>query len=86
MELFINPALRVPKLRVAWRLLQKRLGFRMLMDIVPLDATLVRGSHGALPVSRVEYPVAIVPRAGFFASAEVDSTAICDSLRSLIQG
>ncbi len=41
-ELFFDPTLRAPKLRVAWRLLQKRLGFRMLMDIVPIDAKLVR--------------------------------------------
>ena len=85
-ELFIDPALRRPKLRVAWRLLQKRLGFRMLMDLIPLDANLVKGSHGARPANRAEYPVAIAPRPGFFASAEVDSTAIHDLLRRLILG
>jgi hypothetical protein len=26
--------------------LQKKLGFRTLFDVVPLDASLVRGSHG----------------------------------------
>jgi hypothetical protein len=26
--------------------LKKKLGFRYLMDVVPLDASLVRGSHG----------------------------------------
>ena len=45
-ELFLDPALRWPKLRVARRLLQKKLGFRMLLDVIPLDAGLVRGSHG----------------------------------------
>lgn len=45
-ELFVDPALRVPMLKVAWRLLQKKLGFRMLMDVIPLDASLVKGSHG----------------------------------------
>src|SRR6185295_3725988 len=45
-ELFLDPALSFPKLSIAWRLLRKRLGFRMLMDLIPLDATLVRGSHG----------------------------------------
>ena len=28
------------------RLVQKKLGFRTLFDVVPLDPTLVRGSHG----------------------------------------
>lgn len=45
-ELFIDPALRAPRARIAWRLLQKALGLRMLMDVIPLDAALVRGSHG----------------------------------------
>jgi hypothetical protein len=45
-ELFIDPAFLLPKLRVAWRLGQKKLGFRMLMDVISLDATLPKGSHG----------------------------------------
>lgn len=32
--------------RVMYRLAQKKLGFRYKMDVIPLDATLVRGSHG----------------------------------------
>jgi len=38
--------LRWPKARAAWRLLQKKLGFRTLFDVVPLDASLVRGVTG----------------------------------------
>ena len=45
-ELLLDPAIRVPALTVGWKLLKKSLGFRMLMDVIPLDATLVRGSHG----------------------------------------
>ncbi|QDU63407.1 Type I phosphodiesterase / nucleotide pyrophosphatase [Planctomycetes bacterium Pan216] len=45
-EMFFDPELRWPKARAARRLLQKKLGFRTLFDVVPLDATLVRGSHG----------------------------------------
>ncbi len=84
-ELFVDPALRLPKLRIAWRLLQKRLGFRMLMDIVPLDATLVKGSHGARPTNRAEYPIAIAARCGCIPSPEVDATAIHDLMGRLIQ-
>ena len=29
-----------------WRLAKKALGFRYLMDVIPLDASLVQGSHG----------------------------------------
>jgi predicted AlkP superfamily pyrophosphatase or phosphodiesterase len=48
-ELFLDPKLRWPTLRVARRLAQKKLGMRYLMDVIPLDASLVRGSHGRLP-------------------------------------
>jgi predicted AlkP superfamily pyrophosphatase or phosphodiesterase len=45
-ELFLDPALRLPKLKVGLKLAKKMLGFRYLMDVIPLDATLVKGSHG----------------------------------------
>ncbi len=52
-ELFVDPKLRMPKLRIATRLAQKAIGMRYLMDVVSLDATLVRGSHGR-PTERSE--------------------------------
>jgi predicted AlkP superfamily pyrophosphatase or phosphodiesterase len=45
-ELFVDPAISFPKLSIGWRLIKKVLGFRTLMDVIPLDATLVKGSHG----------------------------------------
>ena len=48
-ELFVNPEIRFPKLRVARRLARKLLGFRYYMDVIGLDASVVKGSHGRLP-------------------------------------
>jgi len=48
-ELFVDPRLKWPQLRIARRLLQKMLGFRYYMDVIGLDASIVRGSHGRLP-------------------------------------
>ncbi|MCZ6598960.1 MAG: alkaline phosphatase family protein [Planctomycetota bacterium] len=45
-EMLVDPELKIPALRVARRLLQKAIGMRYLMDVIPLDATLVKGSHG----------------------------------------
>ena len=56
-ELFINPEITFPKLHIVRRLLQKKLGFRMLMDVIPLDANLVKGSHGCRPTDRADWPV-----------------------------
>jgi predicted AlkP superfamily pyrophosphatase or phosphodiesterase len=62
-ELFIDPKLRAPKLKIAWRLLQKKLGFRILMDVIPLDAALVKGSHGACPADVSDYPIFVTDQA-----------------------
>lgn len=58
-ELFVNPALKYPMVNIAWFLLKKKLGFRALMEIIPLDATLVKGSHGRDNVPESECPVFI---------------------------
>ncbi|MBX3465001.1 MAG: alkaline phosphatase family protein [Planctomycetes bacterium] len=47
-ELFLDPKLRFPRLRIATRLARKLLGFRYLMDVIPTDPSLVRGTHGRL--------------------------------------
>lgn len=54
-ELFVDPQLNWPKLRVAARLAQKLLGFRYYMDVIGLDASLVKGSHGCLPTPGCEH-------------------------------
>jgi predicted AlkP superfamily pyrophosphatase or phosphodiesterase len=45
-ELFYDPKLLWPMGRAIRRLMQKKLGFRTLFDVIPLDASLVKGSHG----------------------------------------
>ena len=49
MELFVDPKLAFAKLRIAYRLAQKVSGFRYYMDVIGLDASPVKGSHGRLP-------------------------------------
>jgi len=48
-ELLVDPRIRFPRLRVAHRLARKVLGFRYYMDLIGLDAGIVKGSHGRLP-------------------------------------
>lgn len=45
-ELFFDPALRLPKLHLAAFLLKKKLGLRASLKVIPLQAELVKGSHG----------------------------------------
>jgi predicted AlkP superfamily pyrophosphatase or phosphodiesterase len=73
-ELFIDPALCCPRLRAAWRLLQKKLGMRYLMDLIPLDPLLVRGSHGLAPADPLDGPIVI---------ADEHSTSLPDHMTRL---
>ncbi len=58
-ELFIDPQLTLPQVRVARFLLKKKLGLRGLLNVIPLDASLVRGSHGRRPEDEKDWPVFI---------------------------
>jgi hypothetical protein len=80
-ELFLDPAQPLIKAKIAWRLLQKRVGFRILMDVIPLDASLVRGSHGRCPNDRLEWPLIISPRHDLAPKADITSTQVYDILR-----
>jgi len=56
-ELFFDPADRTVKLRAAAALARKKLGLRYTMQVVPLDPSHVRGSHGRLPGTPEDGPV-----------------------------
>ncbi len=58
-ELFLDPSIRLPPLSIGWRLAKRALGFRTLMDVIPLDATLVKGSHGRPTDDATDGPVLI---------------------------
>ena len=79
-ELFLNPKIPLPKLKIALRLLQKKLGFRMLMDVIPLDATLVKGSHGRRPADKKDWPVFVTAQPEFLGVKEIQSTGVYNTL------
>ncbi len=58
-ELFIDPAIAFPKAKIAKFLLKKKLGIRGLLEVIPLDPSLVKGSHGRDQVPDSEKPVLI---------------------------
>ena len=74
-ELFVDPTLRAPKLKIGTTLLKKALGFRYLMDVIPLDAALVRGSHGRV-VDDHRGPVFITSEPALVEREVVDATAV----------
>jgi predicted AlkP superfamily pyrophosphatase or phosphodiesterase len=83
-ELFFDPELFAPKLRAARRLLQKKLGFRTLFDVIPLDPALVRGSHGLPAALDADRPVLIGDGTPPGAESGVEMTAVRDLVLSAL--
>jgi predicted AlkP superfamily pyrophosphatase or phosphodiesterase len=79
-ELFIDPAIRAKGLSLGWRLAKQRLGFRTLMDVIPLTADLVKGSHGRLTDQPDQGPLFISSEAMLLPSGAVHA----DAVKSLI--
>ncbi|MBF0276961.1 MAG: alkaline phosphatase family protein [SAR324 cluster bacterium] len=77
-ELFIDPSLPLPHLKAAWILLKKQLGFRYLMDLIPLTPELVKGSHGGLPPSPAEGPLLITRQSGITDQSSLAATEVHD--------
>ena len=85
-ELFLDPAIRFPKLAIGWRLAKRAAGFRTLLDVIPLDASLVRGSHGR-PTDRAEDgPLILTSDPDLLPAGPVPATAVKDLLLAHVFG
>ena len=83
-ELFIDPSIRLPKLAIGQRLIRRKLGFRALMDVIPLDASLVRGSHGRVTDNSQDGPLVIADSARLREGTRVAATDIKSLLLDMI--
>jgi predicted AlkP superfamily pyrophosphatase or phosphodiesterase len=76
-ELFLDPALPMVKGRIAWALMKKKLGFRTMMQVIPTDARLVKGSHGRPPPTPAEGPLFITQQKELVPGAKIVPTDVC---------
>jgi predicted AlkP superfamily pyrophosphatase or phosphodiesterase len=76
-ELFLDPAIKFPKLKIGSILAKRKLGMRPLMDVIPLDATLVKGSHGLPPRDAGDGPVFITNNSSLLDASAIDATDVC---------
>lgn len=77
-ELFMDPRIPFPKLKASLRLLQKKLGFRYLMDVIPTEGSMVKGSHGRIPADRNRGPLLASNRAGLVPGSKLEATDVHD--------
>jgi predicted AlkP superfamily pyrophosphatase or phosphodiesterase len=82
-ELFLDPTIRFPRLRIAATLAKKSLGFRTLLNVIGTDASLVRGSHGRLPGKPEEGPVFLCTDRSA-ARSQLAMTDVRDTLLDLV--
>ena len=75
-ELFIDPNLTAPKLKIAATLARRKLGFRSLLEVIPTDATLVKGSHGRPPDKAEDGPLVMTPRRDLLAASALPATDV----------
>ena len=75
-ELFIDPKIVFPALKVGGKLLRKMLGFRYLMDVIPLDPSLVKGSHGRITEDPAHGPVFITSEKRLVRTETVAATEV----------
>jgi predicted AlkP superfamily pyrophosphatase or phosphodiesterase len=75
-ELFLDPAIKVPALAIGSRIIRRKLGFRTLMNLIPLDATLVRGSHGRIPDDPRKGPLLITRQTDLLPDGAVAATDV----------
>ena len=85
-ELFLDPALRWPTLKVGWTLLKKSLGFRYLMDVIPLDANLVKGSHGRVGDNPEHGPLVISSEPSLLPDRDLHATDVKELVLNHIFG
>lgn len=75
-ELLADPKIKFLVPLIVGKLLKKKLGFRTIMDIIPLDATLIKGSHGRLPEERAEWPVLLTKNRNIKLPAIIQATDV----------
>ena len=84
-ELFLDPTLKNPKMVLAGKLAKKKMGFRMLMDVIPLDASLVKGSHGRVPEDMQDWPLLVGDFPSLANREKIAATEVYGLLQSMLR-
>ena len=81
-EMLTDPKDKLVMAKVVGKLLKKKIGFRTVMNIIPIDATLIKGSHGRLTEDVDDFPIFISNHV----TGDNDQTISAIQVRDLIEG
>ncbi|MFS4416845.1 alkaline phosphatase family protein [Maribacter sp. 2307ULW6-5] len=82
-EMMTDPKDKWVMAKVGARLLKKKLGFRTVMDIIPLEAELIKGSHGRIPEDVEDHPV-FIHNVTLDGAKTISATAVYDRIKQLV--
>ncbi len=78
-DMFVMP-------KVIAKLIGKKLGFRTVMNIIPIDATLIKGSHGRIPEDTADYPIFITNNPTSNLTEVIRPTQVFEALEAHVVG
>ncbi|MDO6518952.1 alkaline phosphatase family protein [Zobellia uliginosa] len=81
-EMLTDPKDKLVMAKVIGKLLKKKLGFRTVMNIIPLDATLVKGSHGRIPEDKADFPILITDQINATFDDAIEATDVYHILKN----
>ncbi|NKI31934.1 alkaline phosphatase family protein [Croceivirga thetidis] len=84
-EMFTDPKDKLVVPKIIWKLLKKKMGFRTVMDVIPLKAELVKGSHGRIPESKSDWPIFITDRKDVLKNESIKATDVFSILEHLLK-
>lgn len=85
-EMFTDPKDKLIVPKIIWKLLKKKLGFRTLMNVIPLKAELVKGSHGRIPEDVDDYPILISNNTAYNSKESIDAIDVFSIIESHVLG
>ena len=83
-ETLADPKIKFLKGKIGLKLLKKKLGFRYLMDVIPLDASLVKGSHGRLSSEKEDWPLLITQNKELTKESSIEPTSVYNLMLQLL--
>ncbi|CAZ94562.1 alkaline phosphatase family protein [Zobellia galactanivorans] len=81
-EMLTDPKDKLVMAKVIGKLLKKKLGFRTVMNIIPLDATLVKGSHGRIPEDKADFPILVTDQINATFDDAIEATDVYQILKN----
>ncbi|MBT2161658.1 alkaline phosphatase family protein [Zobellia barbeyronii] len=80
-EMLTDPKDKLVMAKVVAMLLKKKMGFRTVMNIIPLDATLVKGSHGRIPEDKADFPILVTDQVNSSFNDDIEATDVYGILK-----